>query len=171
MMLAELVLRFGRDNAEHGLYDAVSAALDDLGAATSEHAPSAGLAGAWRILAELGFEPAVDRCAECHAEIPADVQALFSHPTGGTLCARCSQLARTGRVLPSAARLALGDWLGGRPHWLADPNELRAHQRLLREFVREHLADDAPLRAFDAWESGRWASSAPPTPESHPGVS
>jgi hypothetical protein len=23
----------------------------------------------------------------------------------------------------------------------------------LREFLREHLADDRPLRAFDAWES------------------
>jgi DNA repair protein RecO (recombination protein O) len=162
MMLAELVLRFGRDNAEHGLYDAVAAALDELGGAASDQAPSAGLAGAWRILAELGFEPAVDRCAECHAEIPATGQALFSHPAGGALCTRCGQLARTGRVLPGAARLALADWLGGRSHQIADPNELRAHQRLLREFVREHLSDDAPLRAFDAWESGRWASLSAP---------
>jgi DNA repair protein RecO (recombination protein O) len=37
---------------------------------------------------------------------------------------------------------------------------VRAHQRLLREFVREHLADDRPLRAFDVWERDDWSRSA-----------
>lgn len=162
MMLAELVLRFGRDNAEHGLFDAVVSALDDIAAAPPAQAPTAGLAGAWRVLSELGFEPAVARCAECHTNLPPDATALFSHPAGGTLCSRCGQLARGGRMLPGAARKALSDWLGGLQHPLTDENEIRAHQRLLREFVREHLADDAPLRAFDSWESGLHA--APVTP-------
>src|SRR6185503_2307448 len=87
MMVAELVLRFGRDNAEPGLYDTLSTAFDDIGVSTIEQSVAAGLAGAWRILAELGFEPAVDRCAECQTEIPVEAPALFSHPAGGTLCA------------------------------------------------------------------------------------
>ena len=33
-----------------------------------------------------------------------------------------------------------------------DEAESRAHQRLLREFLREHLTDERPLRAYEAWE-------------------
>jgi DNA repair protein RecO (recombination protein O) len=54
----------------------------------------------------------------------------------------------------------LRDWLGGRAHSLADVNEARAHQRLLREFLREHLSDDRPLRAFDVWERDAWTGGA-----------
>ena len=100
--------------------------------------------------------PTIDNCAECHAPIDPDAAAMFSHPAGGALCARCGHLARGGRTLPAAARGALRDWLGGTPHPLADPNDVRAHQRLLREFVREHLADDRPLRAFEVWERDEW---------------
>jgi DNA repair protein RecO (recombination protein O) len=160
-MIAELVMRFGSDNSEAGLFEAVAQALDDIGAATPDQAATTGIAGAWRILAELGFEPAVDRCAECHTELAAQAPALFSHPAGGTLCARCGQIARTGRTLPAPARAALADWLSRRPHELEDTADVRAHQRLLREFVREHLSDDKPLRAFDAWEAaGLTAASA-----------
>ena len=57
-----------------------------------------------------------------------------------------------GLALPPEARAALRDWLSAEPHPLTDVQDARAHQRLLREFVREHVADDRPLRAFDAWE-------------------
>ena len=33
-----------------------------------------------------------------------------------------------------------------------DARVARAHQRLLREFLEEHLADGRALRAFAAWE-------------------
>jgi DNA repair protein RecO (recombination protein O) len=42
-----------------------------------------------------------------------------------------------------------------------DDLEARAHQRLLREFLREHLTDGRPLRAFEAWEGERWTPPAP----------
>jgi DNA repair protein RecO (recombination protein O) len=54
--------------------------------------------------------------------------------------------------LPPAARTALRNWLAGTPYAPLDANEARAHQRLLREFVHEHLADERPLRAFENWE-------------------
>jgi DNA repair protein RecO (recombination protein O) len=34
--------------------------------------------------------------------------------------------------------------------------ETRAHQRLLREFLAEHLTDGRPLRALEMWEEQRW---------------
>jgi len=153
-MIAELTLRFARDVADPGLFDAVEAALDTLGSASSTRARDAALGGAWRILAELGVAPSIDDCAECHASIAPDQSATFSHRAGGTLCERCSRLARAGRMLPANARDALRDWLDAQPHAVTDPNEIRAHQRLLREFLREHLADDRPLAAFDVWERG-----------------
>ncbi|HVX39650.1 MAG TPA: DNA repair protein RecO [Gemmatimonadaceae bacterium] len=157
--IAELTLRFARDVADPGLYDAVADALDAIAAAAPERAPDATLAGAWRILGELGLAPTIDSCAECHAAVDVDDDAVFSHPAGGVVCARCAHLARGGRSLPASARSALREWLGGVAHPLGDPAEIRAHQRLLREFLREHLADDRPLTAFDVWEHAAWATA------------
>ena len=142
-------------NAE--LFDTVAATLDTIAAATGDAARDATLAGAWRVLADLGVAPTIDGCAECPAPIDADAPALFSHPAGGVVCSRCGHLARSARTLPPAARAALRGWLGDRGAGVAqapalEANDARAHQRLLREFVREHLADDRPLRAFDNWE-------------------
>jgi hypothetical protein len=50
----------------------------------------------------------------------------------------------------------LAAWLAGEPTLGLAPGERRAHQRLLREFLREHLADGRTLRAFDVWENERW---------------
>jgi DNA repair protein RecO (recombination protein O) len=152
-MIAELTLRFARDAADPGLYDVIAAALDALGSAPPERARDIALAGAWRVLAELGVAPALDSCAECGAAVELHAPAVFSHPAGGVLCARCGHLARSGRTLPSAARDALRDWLAGAEHPIADADTIRAHQRLLREFLQEHLADERPLRAFEVWES------------------
>ena len=158
-MIAELTLRFARDVADPGLFDAVEAALDNIAAATSSRARDAALGGAWRILAELGVSPTVDDCAECHSPIDPAAQAMFSHRAGGMLCDRCGRMAPAGRLLPPAARDALRNWLAGVAHAVTDANEVRAHQRLLREFVREHLAEDRPLSAFDVWERGTLESA------------
>jgi DNA repair protein RecO (recombination protein O) len=158
--IAELTLRFGRDAADPELFDIVEATFDDIMNSPAERSREAALAGAWRILQSLGVAPTIDRCAECHAEIDASEAAIFSHPAGGVVCARCGHLARGSRTLPANARAALRDWLAGQPHSLVDTNESRAHQRLLREFLREHLADDRPLNAFDVWEQGTWSAPA-----------
>jgi DNA repair protein RecO (recombination protein O) len=158
--IAELTIRFGRDAADPGLFEAVMASLDEIAVAPPDRARDVTLAGAWRVLSELGVAPTIDSCAECHAAIDSDSPAIFSHPAGGALCTRCGHLARGGRTLPSSARAALRDWLGGVPHPLSDPNDARAHQRLLREFLREHLADDRPLRAFEVWEHDAWTGGA-----------
>jgi DNA repair protein RecO (recombination protein O) len=158
--IAELTLRFSpRDESHPSLYDAVVAVLDALGAAEPGRAREVGVAGTWRLIAELGFTPALDACSVCHADVPRDEPAMFSHPAGGVLCARCARTVPGSRVVPAAARDSLRAWLGALPHPLGDDAQARAHQRLLREFVAEHLNDGRPLRAFELWETDRWGTA------------
>ncbi len=154
--IAELTLRFGRDAADSALFDAVVAALDALSAAEGPATIAATLASAWHIVSELGFGPALDICGECHIELVADATVLFSHRSGGALCQRCGRLAPSGRVLPADARDALRGFLVGDAGGPLADAAARAHQRLLREFLAEHLTDGRPLRAFELWEEQRW---------------
>jgi DNA repair protein RecO (recombination protein O) len=153
--LAELVLRFGHDDAAPGLYDALVHGLDAIAAAPAPAARTAGLAAGWRVVAELGFAPSLDRCARCHAPLPADHAVAFVHRVGGALCERCAAEVGAGRTLPADARAWVARWLAApAPDDGAslDPRAARAHLRLLREFVGEHLGDARPLRAFAVWE-------------------
>lgn len=154
--LAELVLRFGREAPDRELFDAVVTALDSLGASPPGGARAAALAGAWRLVATLGFAPAVADCAECHESLPDELPALFSHAAGGALCGRCGRRAPAGRLLPPLARRTLRDLLHADAPPELDESAARAHQRLLREFVTEHLTDGRPLRAFAVWEDQQW---------------
>ena len=154
--IAEMVLRFAGEDAGSALFDAVVESLDAVAAAAPDDARAVGLAGAWRVVSELGFAPTVDFCVGCHAGIAADASVAFTHPGGGALCPRCVRLHRASRTLPVPARDALRAWVGGGRYPLSDPAEARAHQRLLREFLVEHLADGRELHAFEVWERERW---------------
>ena len=158
--IAELTLRFVRDAADSSLFDAIAAAFDDIAASMPDRTRDVTLGGAWRVLAELGVAPTLDTCADCHSPIEPEQAVMFSHPSGGALCPRCGRLARSGRTLPPDARGALRGWLSGEDVRLSSVQDVRAHQRLLREFLREHLADDRPLRAFDVWERDEWTGGA-----------
>ena len=167
--LAELMLRFTREEINEALFDAFSSALDALALAAPGHAREAGLAGAWRIVGALGFAPSLDVCGTCHEEIPVGLPALFSHPAGGVLCARCASRVRGSRTLPANARATLRGWLANddRPYSLG-ATEGRAHQRLLREFLAEHLSDGRRLGAFDVWEGDFATPPLPKVAPSHP---
>jgi len=155
--IAELVLRFARDDVEPALFQVLVSALDRIGAAAPPATREAGVAGAWQLVSELGFAPTLVACAECHTSVPLGLEAAFSHPAGGILCGRCARLAGLRRVLPPSARASLAEWLAGASATEGlDDRAARAHQRLLREFLREHLTDGRPLRAFEAWEGDRW---------------
>jgi DNA repair protein RecO (recombination protein O) len=154
--IAELTLRFGREAADHGLFGVVADALDALTLAAPDATITATLAGAWSIVAELGFAPATDVCGDCHAPLDAAATVMFSHRAGGALCARCGRLSPTGRKLPPEARDTLRRFLVGEQGLPLDDASARAHQRLLREFLAEHLTDGRPLRALELWEEQRW---------------
>jgi DNA repair protein RecO (recombination protein O) len=164
-VLAELILRFARDDAQPALYDAFVDALDVVAAAPPTRARDAGLAGAWRLVAELGFAPSLEACCACHAPVATDRPAAFSHPAGGVLCAPCARLGGANRLLPPGARATIAAWTGEGSAATANDAPLdepaaRAHQRLLREFLREHLTDGRPLRALEIWEGDRWGVGA-----------
>ncbi|HET7631176.1 MAG TPA: DNA repair protein RecO [Gemmatimonadaceae bacterium] len=157
--IAELVLHFASTNADPGLYDAVSAGLQAIARAEPDHAAAATLAAAWRVISALGFTPSLDECAECHSPVPGGVPAAFHLSAGGVLCLRCERQTPGGRRLPPEARAALHAWIAGRDAPTPDANAIRAHQRLLREFLSHHMVDGAPLRAFAAWEAGSWGAT------------
>lgn len=155
--VAELALRFVREEASPPVYESLVQTLDLIAGAPSGATREATLAGAWRLVSLLGFAPAVDLCALCHAPLAGDSAVVFSHPAGGALCARCGRTSSTGRLLPAEARRTLQRWLTGHSVTFTAPRDARAHQRLLREFLREHLAEDRALRAFDVWECAPWS--------------
>lgn len=158
--VAELVLRFGAaDETNEEMFDALADALDRIGAAESSRAGESGLAGAWRLVAQLGFAPSLAACSVCHDDVQRDDALPFSHVAGGVLCARCARQYPGGRTLPALARNAIASWCdAGRADSLSAAS-LRAHQRLLREFLHEHIADGRALRAFDAWEQNAWGTA------------
>ena len=157
--IAELAMRFGTGESHAELYDALIATLDAIGHRPAAESIDAALGGAWRLLSHMGFAPALEDCASCHSPVAPDATASFSHPAGGVLCRRCASLAGSSRQLPPDARESLRLWISGSDAILADEPSRRAHQRLLREFVSEHLADGRPLRAYDVWERSGWAEA------------
>jgi DNA repair protein RecO (recombination protein O) len=158
--LAEMLLRFAQQDGDPELFEIASGAFDRIAAASGDAARTATIAAAWRILSALGFAPSLARCNECEQEFAADEAVLFSQSAGGALCERCASLARVGRKLPATARLLLASWMTGDDDGapLSDA-DARAHQRLLREFVIEHLSDGRPLKAFETWEAGTWSAA------------
>src|SRR5215210_7836373 len=147
-MISEIVLRFPYEEAAAGLFDVAEECFDRIGIAEPNRTLEAGLGGAWRIIAHLGFTPALDMCASCHAPLDASQPVSFSHSAGGALCKRCGAAAVGTRVLPPPARHAVRRWIGGDESAPLSTVEARAHQRLLREFFQEHLGSDRELRAF-----------------------
>jgi len=150
--VSELCLRFAREDDSGRVHAAATELFDAIGIAADDAVAGIALGGAWRLVAELGFAPALDQCASCHAPLPAALTVVFNHCAGGALCDRCARLSQGGRKLPADARRALGAWLAGERDDPADPASAKAHQRLLREFLEEHLGDGRPLRAFLTWE-------------------
>jgi DNA repair protein RecO (recombination protein O) len=157
-MIAELTLRSSSDEEAMGLFDAIEQALDRLSLAPPEKTVDVSLGGAWSIIAALGFTPSIDVCANCHANLDPALKLVFSNSAGGALCSRCGSLAAGARVLPASARDALRAWIDGADAPSVNAAEARAHQRLLREFVLEHLGT-GELRAFRVWEHGEWSAA------------
>jgi DNA repair protein RecO (recombination protein O) len=156
--LAELVLRFMQEDLVGGaaIFDAVVRGLDTIAAAPAPEVREAGLGAAWSLVAELGFAPAIEHCSTCHTPLAPEAATAFSYPAGGALCANCARGGAVSRTLPARARDALARWIAGQRATIADDGDARAHQRLLREFVAEHLTESRELRAFALWESGAW---------------
>ncbi len=151
--IAEVAMRVVHEEAAPVVFDGLAQALATLAEQEGDRTISTALGALWRLVRDVGFSPALNQCAECHADVADTENAIFSHLAGGVLCARCAARSLGGRRLPASARDAVRSWL------LDDDAELshsdaRAHQRLLREFIGHHLTDGRPMRAYASWESG-----------------
>ncbi len=158
-MIAELSMKWASDDPSPGLFDAVELALDKVASAPAGQSIEAALAGAWHIIATLGFTPALDVCANCHTDLDPEARVTFSHSAGGALCVSCGRLAAGSRVIPANARNAMREWTSGGGAAVVSDSEARAHQRLLREFFQEHLGVEKELRAYRVWEQGAWSAA------------
>lgn len=152
--LAELCIRFGSEDAQGEIHGVLEQGLDAIGRAADPEVAARTLAAAWRLVAELGFAPTLENCAACHKAIGPDDVVPFGHRVGGVLCRSCAGLAPGARSLPAEARRTLLVWIGDEDEPALDASSARAHQRLLREFLEEHLADGRALRAWASWEAG-----------------
>ncbi len=155
--LAECVLRIVHDESAPRVYDVLTRSLDVIADAPPDATITAALASIWQVVGEVGFTPAMDTCAECHAPIASDADAMFSHFAGGILCGRCGARAPGGRRLPAEARHAITGWLRGSEQAAPEPLSLqsaKAHQRLLREFIAQHVPDTRAMKAYTYWETG-----------------
>ncbi len=150
--LAEVMLRSaGADETPADAFDALRDGLDAI--AVEHDATVATLRAIWRLLATIGFTPALDACVQCDRELPPELDVAFNAESGGVLCTTCAGRIPA-RRLPASARASLRHWLEGQAASEGTPLDVptvRAHQRLLRIFVHAHVTDGRPLRAFDAW--------------------
>lgn len=153
--IAECVLRLVHEEAAPAVYDTLVDGLNRLAAAAPADTSSVALSVLWQVVGEVGYRPTIDDCIECHTSLEAEDDARFSPAAGGTLCPQCARRAPGGRLLPASARATLRRWFRGETLPL-DALEVRAHQRLLREFLAQHLSDNRPLKAFQIWETGQW---------------
>jgi DNA repair protein RecO (recombination protein O) len=107
----------------------------------------------WILISDIGYRPTLANCANCHRPISPNLTPQFSPQSGGVVCEDCAKSLPKGRSLPPSARSAIARWLDGDPVLGLSLPELRAHQRLLREFIAPHLPDSRPLKAYLTWES------------------
>lgn len=154
--LSECVMRMVSEDHAPEAFDVVREAMDALAHSAPEQTVSTALASLWHLVATLGFAPALDGCALCHRAIDPEEALAFSHVAGGVLCAACAARGAGARRLPEAAHRALAAWTVGDSGPGLSVSEGRAHQRLLREFVGQHLPDARQMKAWAVWEQGNW---------------
>jgi DNA repair protein RecO (recombination protein O) len=158
-VLAELVLRCSPAEPQPVVFEVLTTGLDCVAKVEVTHLRPAALAVVWRMVATLGFEPALATCAR-DGEAIAPGPAAFSVAQGGLVCPRCSRGAR--KRLPANDRRALERFVDGDAAIdpPLTPARAAAHRRLLGRFIRHHLAEGRDLRALDFWESQAWTGTS-----------
>lgn len=158
-LLSELMLRFAPATPHQESYDLFRDALEVLEAAPPAAVEPLGLRMLWRLVAVLGFAPALTACARDGAPVSPEGSACFSARDGGILCIQCAR-GTVGAELKPADRADLQAFLDPRGE-LPSPDErhLAAHRRLLEQYIRHHLAEGAPLPALAFWLDRSWAAA------------
>ncbi|HEV8149695.1 MAG TPA: DNA repair protein RecO [Gemmatimonadales bacterium] len=158
-LLAELMLRLAPASRHPESYDLFRDALAVLEAAPAAAVEPLGLRMLWRLVAVLGFAPALELCARDGAAVPPDTAVCFSPQDGGVLCVRCAR-DTVGAQLKPEDRADLGALVAASAELpLLDERHLAAHRRLLERYVRHHLAEGAALPALAFWAERGWIAA------------
>lgn len=157
-LLSELLLRFAPAAPHPESYDLFRDALAVLEAAPAAAVEPLGLRALWRLVAVLGFAPALEACVRDGSPLPPGRPARFSPGEGGVLCERCGAGVPGARMTAGdlADLAALLDPAEALP--LLDERHLAAHRRLLEHYIRFHLAEGAALPALAFWSARGWAA-------------
>ena len=158
-VLAELVMRCSPAEPQAQVFEDLVAGLDRISDVAGAHLPAVSLAAAWRLVATLGFSPALTTCARDGRPLTPG-PAPFSVAEGGLMCTSCAR--GEGRRLPAADRAALEHFVrgDGPADGTLTPKRAIAHRRLLGRFIRHHLAEGRDLPALTFWESLSWTSTS-----------
>lgn len=159
-VLAECALRMVHDESAPQVFDGLRDAFHTLEHCESSMATSITLGALWRLVRDVGFAPALDMCAECHNPVAHNIDVTFSHAAGGVVCARCALRSPGGRKVPASARAVIVGWLQNENAELSHM-DCRAHQRLLREFLGQHMSDSRSPKAFVSWEDSALQGGVP----------
>jgi DNA repair protein RecO (recombination protein O) len=155
---AEVVLRVAPADPHPEAYDVLLEGLAELESVAPADLQAVSLRALWRLVAALGFAPALDLCARDGRPLPESGEIAFSPPDGGALCTLCARASET-TVLPAEARVALGQLSSGASALPAlDARHAAAHRRLLARYIRFHLAEGAALPALEFWLGQKWCS-------------
>lgn len=170
--LTECVQRIVTEEQASTAFDTVARALRQLETREPTLGDEVVLGALWALVAEIGLAPTLTRCASCNAELSAAETAPFSHAVGGVVCSRCAGAVPATRRLPPEPRRVIAQWMAGGATEAAPntgqggagagagvvslallPSEVKAHQRLLREYLGQHLVDPRRLPAWHIWEA------------------
>ena len=157
--LAEVMIRVAPAEPHPEAYQLLEQALSELVLTPVAGLPALSLNVIWRLVAALGFAPALAACARDGRPL-AEGELSFSAPEGGALCAVCARGSEA-TVLPADARRALEQLTcesGGALPTL-DAKHAAAHRRLLSRYIRYHLAEGAALPALEFWQAGAWIAA------------
>ena len=144
-MLAEVVLEHSGEGATPEIFDRLNHALDSVEAVDETGLPGTLLCEAWGLVAALGYQPVLDPCVRCERSLEVEEMGRFDFPGGGVRCANCSDDESGPRIGPNARR-QLHEMIDGSASVQA--SHVRAHLRLLEDFVSYHLSGSRPLRTF-----------------------
>ena len=158
-VMAEVMQRFAPADPHPELFEALRDGLLALETAPAASAGAVGLRGLWRLVAMLGFEPALDACVLDGTAIDPSGTVAFSAREGGALCPDCARTHAVQMLSTEDRRdlVALLDPVAAVP--ALDARHDAAHRRLLARFIHHQMAEGAELPALAIWEQRAWESS------------
>lgn len=143
-LIAEIALRTGSEEPQPRLFERVRQTITGLQDAETSQLESLVLAGAWSLIATLGFAPELDACLDCGRSLDPAEEVRFDYGAGGVRCAECGAGA-PGRLLPPHARAALATLVRGSAVPLA---RTEGHWRLLSMYLDHHVLEGSALRSM-----------------------